>query len=182
MSEHHSQRFMAWQRQLQAVSTEDQIDALRQISTAGPVRGLTGLIVRLAGHHDDEVRMWAAEALESSVQPDASEQLLLIQLLESSHDSEICYWSATMLGRLGTEASAAARALQRCASQSGYLPARERATWALSQIGPAARIAIPTLQQAAETAPPRLRRLATATLQTLEDQDATSTAAAEEAA
>lgn len=169
MSDQPDTRQAAWRKKLDSDSEDHRIDALRQISTAEEVHGLTASIVTMAGSDDDEIRMWASEALESAVQPDASEQLMLIQLLESTHDSEICYWAATMLGRLGKEAGAAAAALEVCVRESMYLPARERAAWALSQIGPAAKVATATLKEAAETAPPRLQRLATAALEAIEN-------------
>lgn len=154
-----------WAQQLHSDSGPQQATALRQISSQEHVSGLTARIVTLAGSRDDEVRMWSAEALETAVQPDASEVLLLIQLLEQATDGETCYWAATMLGRLGTDAGAAAGALESCLRTSMYLPARERATWALCQIGATAEVAIPALTEAAENAPPRLKRMAVAALQ-----------------
>jgi hypothetical protein len=165
-----------WAEHLRSDSIEDRVSALRQISSRDSVRGLTIDIVVLSGSDDDDVRMWASEALESAVQPDPSELLRLIHLLESTRDSEICYWAATMLGRLGREAAASARVLDRCVRKSMYLPARERAVWALSQIGPAAEIAIPTLTEAAQTGPARLQRLATETLRRVNEASGRQTA------
>ena len=51
-----------------------------------------------------------------------------------------------------------------------FLPARERATWALTQIGPAASAAIPTLMEAVETAPPRLQRLAIEAIEAIQGE------------
>jgi hypothetical protein len=50
-----------------------------------------------------------------------------------------------------------------------YLPAREQATWALHQIGPPASIAIETLKEAAEDAPPRLQRMAKEAIRVITD-------------
>lgn len=158
-----------WSEQLKSDSVEDQLQALRQISSHDQVAGLAVPVVGLSGSSNDEVRMWAAEALESSVRPEASEVLMLIQQLDAGPDGEICYWAATMLGRLGTEAAMAADALDRCLRESMYLPARERATWALSQIGFRARVAVPSLREAAESAPPRLRQLAGEALRAISD-------------
>jgi len=180
MSDQKDERHQKWRTKIESNSTDDCVDALRQISSQEDVRGLTASIVQLAGSAEDEIRMWASEALESAVQPDASEQLMLIQMLESTHDSEICYWSATMLGRLGKDAGASAAALEACVRESMYLPARERAAWALSQIGPAAKVAVATLQEASQTAPPRLQRLATEALKAIEHS--TDSDVAEEAA
>jgi hypothetical protein len=150
-----------WVAKLTGNSFEDQVDALRQISGEEAVTGLTVTVVGLSGSSDDEVRMWSAEALEVAIQPDPSEIRGLIELLERAVDGEISYWAATMLGRLGNDAATASAALETCLRESMYLPARERATWALTEIGPAAAAAIPTLKEAVETAPPRLQRLAT---------------------
>ena len=167
MSKIDPERQDAWAAKLAGESVPDQVDALRQISGQDSVIGLSVPVVSLAGSSNDEIRMWSAEALESSIQPDASEVLALMQLLRQADDGEICYWAATMLGRLGPEAAVAADALEQCLRESMYLPARERATWALSQIGPAAAVALDALNEAAATAPPRLQRLATETLEAI---------------
>ncbi len=164
-----------WAAKLEGDSPEEQVTALRQISGQDVVKGLTPAIINLAGSRDDEVRMWSAEALESSVQPQATDVLPLVGLLgRDVDDGEIGYWAATMLGRLGRDAASAAQALETCLRESMYLPARERAAWALSQVGDAAAIAIPTLREAAETAPPRLSRLAAETLRAITPEDATN--------
>ena len=70
---------------------------------------------------------------------------------------------------MGPGAVSAVDALQTCLRESMYLPARERAAWALSQIGPPASSAVPALQEAAKGAPPRLQRLATEALRAIGD-------------
>ena len=95
-----------------------------------------------------------------------------MRLLQSADDGETCYWAATLLGRLGQDAAVAAGALEGCLRESMYLPARERAAWALSQIGPQAAAAVPTLEEAAAAAPPRLQRLATEALAAIREQAA----------
>lgn len=158
-----------WADMLASDSPEKQAEALRLISGQDSVTGLTVAITSLSGSSDDEVRTWAAEALETAVEPTAAELTALIELLDSAGDGEICYWSATMLGRLGNQAGAAVAALARCLRESDYLPARERATWALRQIGPPAAAAIPALKAVADQAPPRLQRLATEALRAIDD-------------
>lgn len=158
-----------WGEVLAGGSPDDQVEVLRQISGQESVTGLTVAIVELSGSGNDEVRMWSAEALETAVTPTESEVTALIQMLVSAADGEICYWAATMLGRLGPEAVAAVEALETCLRTSLYLPARERAAWALSQIGPQAAAAVPALKEAAEAAPPRLQRLASEALRAIGD-------------
>jgi HEAT repeat protein len=157
----------SWGEILTGNSPDAQIDVLRQISGQESVTGLTVLVVALSGSRDDEVRMWSAEALVTAVDPTESEATALIGMLESAADGEICYWAATMLGRLGPDAVAAVGALETCLRNSMYLPARERATWALNQIGPRAAAAVPALKEAAQAAPPRLQRLATEALRAI---------------
>ena len=106
------------------------------------------------------------------MQPDPAEATELSELLSACGDGEVCYWAATMLGRLGKQSVAAVDALEACVRESMYLPARERATWALSQIGPQAAAAVPTLEEAAAAAPPRLQRLASEALEAIRDQAA----------
>lgn len=149
-----------WAAKLNGESFEGQVEALRQISNQETVTGFAVTVVSLCGSSDDEVRMWSAEALEVAIQPLPSDVPRLIELLQRADDGEICYWAATMLGRLGSDAAASVAALQRFIGESMYLPARERATWAIGEIGPAASGAIPTLRKAAQQGPPRLQRLA----------------------
>ncbi len=144
------------------------IEVLGKIASAGCVTGVTVSVVQLAGSNDDEIRRWSAEALESAIVPIPDEVDALAELLYDGHDGEVCYWAATMLGRLGTavgpRARTAVNALETCLSDSLYLPARERAAWALSQVGPPAASAATTLRRTAEDAPPRLRKLVTKAL------------------
>ena len=140
-------------------NTEEMVSALRQLSNADSVSGVTSLCVVLAGHRDDEVRMWAAEALQRAVVSDETDVPQLAEHLRDPTDGEIAYWAATMLGRLGVAAEPAVDALESCINNSSYLPARERAAWALSCIGPSASSAMETLQRTSQNAPPRLKRL-----------------------
>lgn len=160
MSSENASKQAQWSAMLDSGTPEQQADALRQMSGDCDVTGLTLAIVPMAGSRDDDVRMWASEVLESSIKPTEDEVTDLIRLMDENDDGEVCYWAATMLGRLGEASVAAVPALASCMSESMYLPARERAAWALAQIGAQAADAISTLKQVSETAPPRLQRLA----------------------
>jgi hypothetical protein len=111
--------------------------------------------------------MWASQALETGVRPTIDEVGQLTVILNQSLSDEVGYWAATLLGRLGIQASSAVETLVRCAADSKYLPARERAVWALAQIGRAAAPGTPTLRILAEEGPPRLKRLAIAALEAI---------------
>jgi hypothetical protein len=129
--------------------------------------GLTSAIISLVTDKDEEVRNWACEALETVIVPMPNEVLSLITLLRETNDGEIEYWTATMLGRLGPVAANATAVLASCLLDSRSLAARERAAWALSEIGPAARSAMNALRQIGSDDPPRLQRLAASAIQSL---------------
>lgn len=157
-----------WATGLASNSVDQRVATLRKIShQEDAVTGVTVQCVQLAGDSDDDVRMWAAEALSQAVTPTPADVDSLAELLLHSEDGEIGYWAATMLGRLKMEAATAVDALQSCVLNSMYLPARERAVWALAEIGPAAANAIESLEKTAEAAPPRLKRLAKEAIKTI---------------
>lgn len=165
------EKISKWSKSLSSGEQQSQIETLRQISNEDCVIGLALETVGLAGSPDDEVRVWAAEAMETAIQPEPADMKQLIELMEQSPDGEVCYWATTMLGRLGIGASAAAASLEDCLIGSTYLAARERAVWALSQIGPKAAAAIPALKKVAgEMHHPRLARLANQVANRLVDE------------
>jgi hypothetical protein len=164
-----------WISQLNSESVDDQLAALRRIAGTEAVTGITVPVVTMVGSGDSDVRMWAAEALERAVDPGVEEAESLAELLDASADDEVGYWAATMLGRLGHSLSgrpslsaAAVAALDHCLRHSSYLPARERAVWAVCQMGPASRRVIPTLRRLSHEAPPRLQRMSANALRRLE--------------
>lgn len=149
-----------WVEALSGDSPIRQAETLRRIASQDAVSGVSAVCVRLAGSRDDDVRLWAAEALERSVRPRVTEVSELASLVRQPADGETAYWAATLLGRLGPDAAGAADALENCLRSSDCLAAREQAAWALSRIGPEAAQAVPSLNLVAGDAPPRLRRLA----------------------
>lgn len=155
-----------WTSQLEGQSIDQQIAALQAIAQTRGAEGFTIAVVRLTSSPNDEVRSWAAEALEVGVKPTLDEAESLIAELRKAEDGERCYWAATLLGRLGDElasrhdiAGDAVLALEGCLRDSRYLPARERAARGLCQLGAASKSALPTLRRLAVEAPPRLQRL-----------------------
>lgn len=143
-------------------------DAVRQLAQ-GPrdQAGVTASVIHLVVDDNEEIRDWACEALESHVTPMPNEVSELIELLRNTNEGEIEYWTATMIGRLGVVASGATGALANCLLESRCLAARERAAWALSEIGPAARAAVNALLQIGPDDPPRLQRLAASAIQSV---------------
>ncbi len=124
-------------------------------------------LVEAAGDLDEHVRAWAADALETLGTPRITDLPPLVRLLQDSTDGEMAYWAATLLGRLGPAAFPATEVLSHTVRHSPYLPVRERAVWALGRIGPRAKSASSALRDASTKGPPRLRRLATAALESL---------------
>ncbi|MGI9468150.1 MAG: HEAT repeat domain-containing protein, partial [Rubripirellula sp.] len=153
------ERQAEWQRRLVDDAPDVQLQTLVEIGRHSNVLGVSDLVIRLAGSRDDSVRAAAAQTLESSVQPSQVELPALAALLSDRADGEISYWAATLLGRLGQEAVDATPALCDCLTNSSFLPARERAVWALQNIGAAASDSIPALRAVSEVAPARLQLL-----------------------
>ena len=148
--------------------SERRCSAIRKIAQGRRDRsGVTAAVILLVADKDEATRHWACEALEATIVPMPNEVGGLIQLLRDKSDGEIEYWAATMLGRLGTAACGATGVLASCLLDSPYLAARERAAWALSEIGPAARSAMNALRQIGPDDPPRLQRLAATAIQSV---------------
>jgi HEAT repeat protein len=158
-----------WAEALASGIEETQVRALRQMSSCESVTGVAPTVAMLSGSENDEVRMWAAEAMETAVQPAAADIKALIDLMAASPDGEVCYWSATMIGRLGVQGAETVEALERCLLNSNYLAAKERAVWALSQVGPDAVAALPALRTVIDEPDrhPRLTRMATEVIRRL---------------
>ena len=116
-------------------------------------------LVRATGDRVAEVRDWATAALEELGSPPADD-VTTLAMLTANPDLNIAYWSATLLGRLESAAAAAVPALVDALQNHAAPSVRQRAAWALGQIGRAAGEARPALEQAATGADPRLTRLA----------------------
>ena len=65
-----------------------------------------------------------------------------------------------MIGRLKDAGSSATDALAKCLNDTKEMAVRERAAWALGEIGPQAKAAVDSLKKAASDGGPRLARLA----------------------
>ena len=121
-------------------------------------------LVRACGDADESVREWAVAALEQLGIPDAADAAALTELLaDGQRDGR--YWSATLLGRLGRRAASAVAALSDSTAHDADPAVRQRAAWALGEVGPAAASAEHVLAQAAAGDDPRLARLARQSLE-----------------
>jgi HEAT repeat protein len=116
-------------------------------------------LVRLMAEEDEETRQWASSALEDLGPPSREDAVALTALLDHLQ-ADVGYWAATLLGRLGEGGAAAVEPLGRTLLHSPHATVRQRAAWALGQIGPPAQGALAALNQAASSDDPRLARLA----------------------
>ncbi len=124
-----------------------------------------GLVETMADS-DDIVREWANAALES-LGPPRSDDATRLAALAGDARANVAYWAVTLLGRLGgagelsaDDSTAIVSALVSALRTYSEVTVRERAAWALGQIGKPARSAISALAQAAAESGPRLSRLA----------------------
>ncbi len=128
-------------------------------------RPLALALVRATGDADESVREGVIAALEDLGPPRAEDASNLAALLEDPC-AAVGYWSATLLGRLGAAAGPQVAALADAMAKGADLSVRERAAWALGEIGPGAAAAREALEQAAESGG-RLARLATTAIEKL---------------
>jgi hypothetical protein len=126
-------------------------------------------LVRAAGHADERVCEQAVAALEELGRPAAGDVDALSGLLRAEQ-SDVGYWAATLLGRLGEDAAASCQALAQVLDDAeAELAVRERAAWALSRIGLPASVVGESLKRAAASSDARLARLASAALENIGD-------------
>ncbi len=123
-------------------------------------------LVEACGSDDESLREFATAALEELGPPLPSEVAKLSALV-SQESLDVAYWAATLLGRLQDHAASAADALAAALDQHPEASVKQRAAWALGQMGPAAESARRALQQAASGSDRRLARLAQEALDNL---------------
>jgi hypothetical protein len=121
-------------------------------------------LVQAAGDPEERVRQWATAALEALGPPPASDRERLTALL-AAPQADVVYWAATLLGRLAADAAPAVAELAHVVRAAPDAAARQRAVWALGQIGPPAASARDTLERAAQDSDVRLARLARQSLE-----------------
>lgn len=149
-----------WIADLASEDSTLRASAAQSLASLGEAAGAAAIpLVRAAGDDDEAVREWAVAALEQMGAPAVEETETLAQLL-SSPIADCGYWAATLLGRLGPDASAAVPQLIWGLGERRDLAVRQRCAWALGKIGKAAASAAGALGQAAQSDDPRLARLA----------------------
>ncbi len=123
-------------------------------------------LVEAMGDADSAVRDWVYAALES-LGPPRAEDAMKLATLASDARLDVAYWAVTLLGRLGSgdglpssDSANIVLAITAALKDHGEIAIRQRAAWALGQIGPPASAVATALQQAAGDPDPRLSRLA----------------------
>jgi hypothetical protein len=145
---------------LKAAEQADRLEAaealMRLAEEAAPAAAALAVA---AGEEDDEVREAAVGALEGLGAPPMA---LLGELTKILHDPQAdrAYWAATLLGRLGAAAAPAVPDLIQVLGPAAPLAVRQRAAWALGQLGPAVAAASQALRLAAQDPDARLAELA----------------------
>jgi HEAT repeat protein len=146
--------------QLESTNVDQRIEAAEQLSyLADGAQPAAVPLVRAIGDESEEVREWINSALEELGPPEAADAEALSNLLDDKN-ADVGYWAATLLGRLGSDASQAVPQLANVLGSQAALQVRERAAWALGKIGPPAVSAVDTLRPAAASDEARLSRLA----------------------
>jgi HEAT repeat protein len=153
--------------QLEGADPAAQTAAANQIASLGPAaQGAAVALVRTIAIPDEEVLEACTAALEE-IGPPAANQIEPLAAMSGDCSSDVAYWAVTLLGRATVGASAAVPALTAVLAGDADLPVRERAAWALGEIGPAAASAAPALQAAAASPDARLARLAKKALEAI---------------
>lgn len=153
--------------QLEGTDTTQQTAAATELATLGHAAQRAAVaLVRTIGIPDEEVLEACTAALED-LGPPAADQIKPLAELAGDCTSDVAYWAITLLGRAGKNAATAVSALTQVLESDADLPVRERAAWALGEIGPAANAAAPALRTAANSSDARLARLAKKSLESI---------------
>jgi len=153
--------------QLEGTDAAQQTAAATKLATLGhDAQGAAVALVRTIGIPNEEVLEACTAALED-LGPPAVEQIKPLIELADDCSSDVAYWAITLLGRAGKGAAAAVPKLMQVLESDADLPVRERAAWALGEIGPAAKAAAPALTVAADGSDARLARLAKQALESI---------------
>ncbi len=84
---------------------------------------------------DEDLLSWVTEALENCGVPDPSNISMLMERLPST-SSDVTYWAATLLGRMGEKAAVAQPALNAAMLHGDVSEvAKNRILWAIRRIG-----------------------------------------------
>lgn len=123
-------------RLLDSVDPAEQAAGAEYLSRhAESAAGVAAALVRHVGDEDRVVAEYCVATLEELGPADAKELPEIAELAGSPSD-DVAYWSATLLGRIGPAGILYAPLLARMVVTHPEDYVKERAAWALSQMGP----------------------------------------------
>lgn len=125
-------------------------------------------LVQAAGDEDDEVAEWSIAALERCG-PALAEHCSELMALANDADADKAWWAVTILGRMEQAATPAISTLVQLLKQCAETNVRQRAAWALGQIGACSSEVVTELESARRSGDPRLSRLAEDALKRIPD-------------
>lgn len=116
-------------------------------------------LCRCCSDSDEQVSQWSAAALEELGPPAVDELDSLVELTTSTEST--AYWAVTLIGRLESKAAPAAKHLAGLIeNEKTPVEVRNRAIWAIGQIGAADAAIKGILEKAAQSENARTARLA----------------------
>jgi HEAT repeat protein len=147
------------------------IDRLRHMAAGDEVVGphIVDLIA-LLGQSDEEVRAWVSDVLQTVEQAPPEIAQALVGFCESKHPP-VAAWACKLIATLGPAATPLQHAIVKVLDQHAELTVRQQAAQSLSQVPGLSEATIAALKRAAESSDPRLRRLATQTLESAEREN-----------
>ena len=152
-----------WRAELQSPDIELRAAAAEKLCHAGSDASDAAVDLVRACDDDEAVSNWAVAALEDLGTPPIS-AVESLTALASAKNALVAYWAATLLGRLGPDATDSQAKLSSVLMTSPETAVKERIVWALGKIGPTSEDARKALRQAAAGDDSRLSRLAQETL------------------
>ncbi len=124
-----------------------------------------GQVLDLLESTDETEINCVSDLLENCGAPRLTDAAFLSEQLKSAHSSRV-YWCSTLLGRLGSDCGGPearsriqAALCQATINNSLELSARERAVWAIGELGSVDSDCRDVLKTLVEAAPARLKRL-----------------------
>lgn len=144
---------------LASSDARQRLSAAEHLAQQPDAREAAVQLARATADENEEVREAVTGVLEDLGPPPAGFTPELASMLQDSN-SDVAYWAATLLGRLGKDAAKAVPALTAALGPAAPLVVRQRSAWALGHMGTEAASARPALEMAAAHSDPRLARLA----------------------
>lgn len=145
---------------MQSEAPIDRAEAVERLGRMGVDAAPAAIeLIHATADPSETVRDWATNALENLGPPPAGLEPQLNELARNSLGDQ-AYWAVTLLGRLEMPGEATITTLAEVVVGARDAKVRQRAAWALGNLGPEAKPALPQLQAATQLTDSRLARLA----------------------